>query len=336
MAKIQKKIKLPALKASDNIRAINAVLGAIEEKFGDAIDASPSCDNYVSTGSLIIDRTLGKGVPRGRIVEIYGEEASGKTTMAILMAIQMQKEFPNLYVAFIDLEHAFFLDYAIKLGFNPERLIFRQPSSAEEALELVLGLSGTSACSMIILDSIGALQTQRQLEKDVGEETVGEAARIMSQTLPKICAAASRTATTVVFINQLRAKIVRFGNPTTTMGGKALKFFASLRMEIKRTEVIMQNDYPIGQQIRVKVAKNKVGKPFGICDTILYFGVGFDPVTEVVDLCVQMNIIIQAGAWFKYGDKKVQGKPALVKYIKDNDQLFMELSSKVAQQEAPF
>jgi len=251
------------------------------------------------------------------------------TTLITTICVQAQKLEPDAYVAVVDIEHAFDPIYAKKLGLDLENMIFTQPDSAEEALDTMLSLISSSACSVVVLDSVGGLQTKLQLEKGIGEATMAEVARVLSQTMPKIVKATKRTNTVTVFVNQIRDNIGVYKGGTTTMGGKALKFFSSLRIELKRREVLTEGDTPIGQVMRFKIAKNKVGSPFGVFDTNLFFGYGFDMKSEVVDLAIEKGIIKQGGAWFSFGENKFQGKVKVIEFLRTDDSEYEKIKDLV-------
>ena len=321
----------------DTKRAIKVALSTLKKKYGD--DCFIDTENMpvmpaISSGSLLLDKSIGiGGLPEGRVVEIYGGESSGKTSLITIIGAAAQAKYPDSYVGIVDIEHAFNPPYAASLGLNTEDMLFTQPSSAEEALDTMLSLISSGACSVVVLDSIGGLQTKQQLEKGIGEATMSEVARIMSQSLPKIVKAAKRTNTLVIFINQIRATMAMYGKPETTMGGNALKFFASVRLEIKKIDVLMNGDVPVGQRVRIKIIKNKVGTPFGIVEADLFFGVGFNQKSEIVDLAIQSEFVRQGGAWFflEDGDDelKFQGKAKLLEYINSDESIFESLKEKV-------
>ena len=286
----------------------------------------------ISTGSLSLDAALGVGgYPRGRIIEIYGPESSGKTTLAIHAIAQAQKN--GGVAAFIDAEHAFDRFYAAKLGVNVDELLISQPDNGEQALDIADQLIRSSAIDIIVIDSVAALTPKAEIEGDMGENKVGLQARLMSQALRKLTATISRTNTTCIFINQLREKIgVMFGNPETTTGGNALKFYSSVRLDIRRVTTIKDGDTPIGNQVRVKVIKNKVAPPFRKAEFEITFGEGISRTGEIVDLGVELGIIKKSGSWFSYGESRLgQGRDAVKKIIKDNPELSEELEQQIAE-----
>ena len=312
----------------DKARAIKVALATVKKKYGDDcfIDSNARVAmDAISTGSLTLDDAIGiGGLPQGRVVEIYGEESCGKTSLITTTCAEAQKKYPDGYIGIVDIEHAFHVEYAESLGLDVENILFTQPDSAEEALDTMLSLISSGACSVVVLDSVGGLQTKQQLEKGIGEATMSEVARIMSQTLPKIVKAAKRTNTLVIFINQIRSTMSMYGSPETTMGGKSLKFFSSVRLNLKRTDVLTNAaSEAIGQKIRFKVVKNKVGRPFSVIESELFFGVGFNQRSEIVDLAIAAGYIRQGGAWFYLPDEtKFQGKNNLIEYLAADDEAF--------------
>ena len=271
------------------------------------------------------------GYPRGRIIEIYGPESSGKTTLAIHAIAEAQKA--GGVAAFIDAEHAFDRFYAEKLGVNVNELIISQPDNGEQALEIADQLIRSSAIDILIVDSVAALTPKAEIEGDMGDNRVGLQARLMSQALRKLTATISKTNTCCIFINQLREKIgVMFGNPETTTGGNALKFYSSVRLDIRRVTTLKDGDTPIGNQVRVKVVKNKVAPPFRKAEFEITFGEGISKAGEVVDLGVQYGIIKKSGSWFSYGESRLgQGRDAVKKIIKDNPELCEEIENQIAE-----
>ena len=278
----------------------------------------------------IRDRGVG-GYPKGRIIEIYGPESSGKTTLAIHAIAEAQKR--GGIAAFIDAEHAFDRFYAKKLGVDVDELLISQPDNGEQALEIADQLIRSSAIDIIVIDSVAALTPKAEIEGDMGDNKVGLQARLMSQALRKLTSTISKTNTTCIFINQLREKIgVMFGNPETTTGGNALKFYASVRLDIRRVTTLKDGDTPIGNQVRVKIVKNKVAPPFRKAEFEITFGEGISHVGEIVDLGVELGIIKKSGSWFSYGESRLgQGRDAVKKIIKDNPELSEELEGKIAE-----
>ena len=322
---------------NEKLLALQAAMAKIEKEFGRGSimrmgDQSIENVEVISTGSLSLDAALGVGgYPRGRIIEIYGPESSGKTTLAIHAIAQAQKN--GGVAAFIDAEHAFDRFYAAKLGVNVDELLISQPDNGEQALDIADQLIRSSAIYIIVIDSVAALTPKAEIEGDMGENKVGLQARLMSQALRKLTATISRTNTTCIFINQLREKIgVMFGNPETTTGGNALKFYSSVRLDIRRVTTIKDGDTPIGNQVRVKVIKNKVAPPFRKAEFEITFGEGISRTGEIVDLGVELGIIKKSGSWFSYGESRLgQGRDAVKKIIKDNPELSEELEQQIAE-----
>ena len=281
---------------------------------------------------MALNAALGVGgYPKGRIIEIYGPESSGKTTLAIHAIAEAQKR--GGIAAFIDAEHAFDRFYAKKLGVDVDELLISQPDNGEQALEIADQLIRSSAIDIIVIDSVAALTPKAEIEGDMGDNKVGLQARLMSQALRKLTSTISKTNTTCIFINQLREKIgVMFGNPETTTGGNALKFYASVRLDIRRVTTLKDGDTPIGNQVRVKIVKNKVAPPFRKAEFEITFGEGISHVGEIVDLGVELGIIKKSGSWFSYGESRLgQGRDAVKKIIKDNPELSEELEGKIAE-----
>lgn len=288
--------------------------------------------DVIPTGSLALNAALGVGgYPKGRIIEIYGPESSGKTTLAIHAIAEAQKA--GGIAAFIDAEHAFDRFYAKKLGVNVDELLISQPDNGEQALEIADQLIRSSAIDIIVIDSVAALTPKAEIEGDMGDNKVGLQARLMSQALRKLTSTISKTNTTCIFINQLREKIgVMFGNPETTTGGNALKFYASVRLDIRRVTTLKDGDTPIGNQVRVKIVKNKVAPPFRKAEFEITFGEGISHTGEIVDLGVEMGVIKKSGSWFSYGETRLgQGRDAVKKIVKDNPELAEELEQKIAE-----
>lgn len=285
---------------------------------------------HISTGSLGLDHALGiGGLPRGRVIEIFGPESSGKTTLAIHAIAEAQKE--GGIAAFIDAEHAFDRFYAEKLGVDTENLLISQPDSGEQALEIADHLIRSGAIDIIVIDSVAALTPKSELEGEMGDSKMGLQARLMSQALRKLTSTISKTGCTCIFINQLREKIgVMFGNPETTTGGNALKFYASVRLDIRRIGSIKDKDTVTGNRVRVKVVKNKVAPPFRQTEFEITFGEGISKIGELIDMGVEMDIVKKAGSWFSYGDTKLgQGRDAVKTLLSDNPELATEIETKV-------
>ena len=323
--------------AAEKLKALQAAMAKIEKDFGKGSvmkmgDIGIENVDIIPTGSLALNAALGVGgYPRGRIIEIYGPESSGKTTLAIHAIAEAQKA--GGVAAFIDAEHAFDRFYAEKLGVNVNELIISQPDNGEQALEIADQLIRSSAIDILIVDSVAALTPKAEIEVDMGDNRVGLQARLMSQALRKLTATISKTNTCCIFINQLREKIgVMFGNPETTTGGNALKFYSSVRLDIRRVTTLKDGDTPIGNQVRVKVVKNKVAPPFRKAEFEITFGEGISKAGEVVDLGVQYGIIKKSGSWFSYGDSRLgQGRDAVKKIIKDNPELSEEIENQIAE-----
>ena len=284
----------------------------------------------IPTGSIGLNAALGVGgYPKGRIIEIYGPESSGKTTLAIHAIAECQKA--GGVAAFIDAEHAFDRFYAEKLGVDINNLLISQPDNGEQALEIADQLIRSSAVDLLIVDSVAALTPKKEIEGDMGDSAVGLHARLMSQALRKLTGTIAKTKTTCIFINQLREKIgVMFGNPETTTGGNALKFYASVRLDIRKAQAVKDGDTILGNQVKVKVVKNKVAPPFRKAEFEIMFGEGISKVGEIVDLSTEYEIIKKSGSWFSYGDTKLgQGRDAVKEMLKDNPELCEELEAKI-------
>ena len=319
------------------LKALQAAMDKIEKSFGkgaimrmgeekiENVDAIP-------TGSIGLNAALGVGgYPKGRIIEIYGPESSGKTTLAIHAIAECQKA--GGVAAFIDAEHAFDRFYAANLGVDIDNLYISQPDNGEQALDITDELIRSSAIDIIVIDSVAALTPKKEIEGDMGDSSVGLRARLMSQALRKLTSTIAKTNTTCIFINQLREKIgVMFGSPETTTGGNALKFYASVRLDIRPYGKVKDGDDILGNQVRVKVVKNKVAPPFRKAEFEIIFGEGISKVGEIVDLGVEYNIIKKSGSWFSYGDSKLgQGRDATKNLLRDNPELCEELEAKIIQ-----
>ena len=322
---------------SEKLKALQAAMSKIEKDFGKGSIMKLGDENVenvevIPTGSIGLNAALGVGgYPRGRIIEIYGPESSGKTTLAIHAIAEAQKQ--GGIAAFIDAEHAFDRFYAEKLGVDVNNLWISQPDNGEQALQIADQLISSSAIDILVVDSVAALTPKKEIEGDMGDNVVGLQARLMSQALRKLTSTISKTNTTCIFINQLREKIgVMFGSPETTTGGNALKFYSSVRLDIRRVTSIKDGDEVIGNQVRVKVVKNKVAPPFRKCEFEILFGEGISKVGEIVDLGVEYGIVQKAGSWFSYeGNKLAQGRDAVKKLLKDNPELCEELEAKIMQ-----
>ncbi len=319
----------------EKLKALQAAMSKIEKDFGKGSimklgDEQIENVDVIPTGSIGLNAALGVGgYPKGRIIEIYGPESSGKTTLAIHAMAEAQKA--GGIAAFIDAEHAFDRFYAEKLGVDVNNLYISQPDNGEQALEIADQLIRSSAVDILVVDSVAALTPKKEIEGDMGDSAVGLHARLMSQALRKLTGTIAKTNTTCIFINQLREKIgVMFGNPETTTGGNALKFYASVRLDIRKAAAIKDGDQVIGNQVRVKVVKNKVAPPFRKAEFEITFGEGISKIGEIVDLGVELNIIKKSGSWFSYGDAKLaQGRDATKQLLKDNPELCEELEAKI-------
>jgi recombination protein RecA len=319
----------------DKLKALEVTLGKIEKDFGRGTimklgDHAVDNVQIISTGSIGLDAALGiGGFPRGRVIEIYGPEASGKTTLAIHAIAEAQKN--GGIAAIIDAEHAFDRNYAEKLGVDVENLLISQPDNGEQALEIADHLIRSGALDIIVIDSVAALTPKAEIEGEMGDSKMGLQARLMSQALRKLTANINRTNTSCVFINQLRDKIgVMFGSPETTTGGNALKFYATVRVDIRRTSQIKEGEEIIGNRTRAKIVKNKLAPPFRKADFDIIYGEGISQLGEIVDLGVDFEIIKKSGSWFSYGDTKLgQGRDAVKQILKDNPELYDELKVKI-------
>ena len=319
------------------MKALQAAMSKIEKDFGKGSimrmgDEKIENVEVIPTGSLGLDVALGVGgYPKGRIIEIYGPESSGKTTLAIHAIAEAQKQ--GGIAAFIDAEHAFDRFYAEKLGVDVDNLWISQPDNGEQALQIADQLISSSAVDILVVDSVAALTPKKEIEGDMGESAVGLQARLMSQALRKLTATIAKTNTCCIFINQLREKIgMMFGNPETTTGGNALKFYSSVRLDIRRVTSVKDGDNIIGNHVRVKVVKNKVAPPFRKSEFDIMFGVGINKIGEIVDLGVEYNIIQKSGSWFSYnGSKLAQGREATMTLLRDNPELCEELESLIKQ-----
>jgi recombination protein RecA len=321
----------------EKLKALEVTLGKIEKDFGKGTimklgDHAIENIQVISTGSIGLDAALGiGGFPRGRVIEIYGPEASGKTTLAIHAIAEAQKN--GGIAAIIDAEHTFDRNYAEKLGVDVENLLISQPDNGEQALEITDNLIRSGALDIVVIDSVAALTPKAEIEGEMGDQKMGLQARLMSQALRKLTANISKTNTSCVFINQLRDKIgVMFGNPETTTGGNALKFYASVRVDIRRTNQLKEGEEIIGNRTRVKIVKNKLAPPFKKADFDILYGEGISQLGEIVDLGVDFDIIKKSGSWFSYGDTKLgQGRDAVKQIVKDNPELYEELKAKITE-----
>ena len=317
------------------LKALQAAMSKIEKDFGKGAimrmgEEKIENVDVIPTGSIGLNAALGVGgYPKGRIIEIYGPESSGKTTLAIHAIAECQKA--GGIAAFIDAEHAFDRFYAEHLGVDIDNLYISQPDNGEQALEIADQLIRSSAIDIIVIDSVAALTPKKEIEGDMGDSAVGLQARLMSQALRKLTSTIAKTNTTCIFINQLREKIgVMFGSPETTTGGNALKFYASVRIDIRKKDTLKDGDTPIGNLVKVKIVKNKVAPPFRNTTFEITFGEGISRVAEIVDLGVEHNIIKKSGSWFSYGDSKLgQGRDATKALLQDNPELCEEIEAKI-------
>lgn len=320
---------------TDKLKALQLTLDKLEKSYGKGAimklgDNAVEAIDSISTGSISLDIALGiNGVPKGRIIEIYGPESSGKTTLATHIVAESQKK--GGIAAIIDAEHAFDKSYAKKLGVDVENLLISQPDNGEQALEIADNLIRSGAIDVIVIDSVAALVPKAEIEGEMGDSKMGLQARLMSQALRKLTATISKTGCCCIFINQLREKIgVMFGNPETTTGGNALKFYSSVRLDIRRTSQIKDSDEVAGNRVKVKIVKNKVAPPFRIAEFDIMFGEGISKVGEIIDLGVDFGIIKKAGSWFSYGDTKLgQGRDAVKQLLLDNPELAEEIEQKI-------
>ena len=323
---------------NNKLKALDIAVGQIEKQHGKGTimklgDEALNDVDVISTGSIMVDYALGvQGVPRGRITEIYGPEASGKTTLALQVIAQAQKK--GGYAAFIDAEHAFDPRYAKALGINTEELLVSQPDSGEQALEITETLIRSGALDVIVVDSVAALVPRAELEGEMGDSHMGLQARLMSQALRKITGVVNKTDTACIFINQVREKIgVMFGNPETTTGGRALKFYSSVRLDIRRIGAIKKADEVIGNRTKVKVAKNKVAPPFKVVEFNIMYGKGISRVSEILDLAVQFDIIQTRGSWFRYNGEPIgQGADSAMQFLEEDPSLCDSIEQQVRNQ----
>ena len=320
---------------ADRDKALDTALAQIERQFGKGSvmrlgDETRAPVEVIPTGAISLDIALGiGGLPRGRIVEIYGPESSGKTTLTLQVIAEMQKL--SGVCAFIDAEHALDTQYAQKLGVNLQELLISQPDTGEQALEIVDALVRSGSVDLIVVDSVAALTPKAELEGEMGDALPGLQARLMSQALRKLTATINKTNTTVIFINQIRMKIgVMFGNPETTTGGNALKFYASVRLDIRRTGSIKKGDEVIGNETKVKIVKNKVAPPFKTAEFDILYGEGISREGEIIDMGVEARILDKSGAWYAYNGEKIgQGKDNAREFLRENADLAVEIENKV-------
>lgn len=321
---------------SDRRAALEMALKQIEKQFGKGSimrlgEASAAMNiETVSTGSLALDIALGVGgLPRGRIIEVYGPESSGKTTVALHCVAEVQRRGGQ--AAFIDAEHALDPLYASKLGVNIDELLISQPDTGEQALEIAEALVRSGAVEIIVIDSVAALVPKNELEGDMGDSHVGLQARLMSQALRKLAGAISKSKTITVFINQVREKIgVMFGNPETTTGGRALKFYSTVRIEVRRAEAIKQGNDIVGNRVRIKVVKNKVAPPFKQAEVDMMFGEGISREGSIIDIGAEIDVVQKSGAWYSYGDERIgQGRENAKQYLKDHPEMTEQIDQRI-------
>ena len=326
--------KAAAAMADDKKRAIETAMQQIERTYGKGSimrfgDNTVSNVEAISTGSLALDLALGiGGLPKGRIIEIYGPESSGKTTLALHVLAQAQKAGGE--VAFIDAEHALDITYARALGVKVEDMLVSQPDTGEQALEITEALVRSGAIDVIVVDSVAALVPRAEIEGEMGDSFVGLHARLMSQALRKLAGAINKTNCIVVFINQLREKIgVMYGNPETTPGGRALKYFSSVRIDVRRIETLKVGGEMIGNRTRAKIVKNKVAPPFKEAEFDIIYGEGISKIGEIVDLGVKLDLIDKAGAWYTYGDVRVQGRDSMKEYLREHPDVSDKIEAEI-------
>ena len=319
---------------AERMKAIDLAMAQIEKQFGAGSimklgEAHKIDVATIPTGSLSLDLALGGGLPQGRIVEIYGPESSGKTTLALHAVAEVQKSGGT--AAFIDAEHALDPEYAARIGINLDTLLISQPDTGEQALEIVETLVRSSAVDIVVVDSVAALVPRAEIEGDMGDAHVGLQARLMSQALRKLTGVISKSKTTVVFINQLRLKIgVMFGNPEITAGGQALKYYASVRMDIRGSEQIKDGDQSIGKHVKVKIVKNKVAAPFKVAEFDIMFNEGISSAGDLIDLAVKYGEVAKSGAWYSYKDEKIgQGREAAKQYLKEHPEVMKTLDANI-------
>ena len=331
----EQKKTLPAADTENRKKALELALAQIEKQFGKgSIMKLDTTVNHtipvIPTGSLALDEALGVGgVPRGRVIEIYGPETSGKTTLTLRIIHQVQKLGGT--AAFIDAEHAFDSNYAMKVGVKLEDLLISQPDTGEQALEIAETLVRSNAVDLVVIDSVAALTPRAEIEGDMGDSHMGLQARLMSQALRKLTAAINKSKTCVIFINQIRMKIgVMFGNPETTTGGRALKFYASVRIDLRRTESIKQGEEIVGNRVRAKVVKNKVAAPFKESEFEIYFNEGISYTADILDFGLKHNIIQKSGTWFSFEEERLgQGKDNVRQYLKENQKVLNKLEKQI-------
>ena len=319
---------------NERLKAVDLAVAQIEKQFGKGAIMKLGEGHKIDvetfpTGALSLDLALGGGIPRGRIIEIYGPESSGKTTLALHAVSEVQKR--GGLAAFVDAEHALDPEYAARIGVKLDDLLISQPDTGEQALEIAETLVRSSAVDLVIVDSVAALVPRAEIEGEMGDSHMGLQARLMSQALRKLTGAISKSKTTVIFINQLRMKIgVMFGNPETTAGGQALKYYASVRLDIRRSEQIKDGDNVIGNHVKVKVVKNKVAAPFKVAEFDIMYNEGISTAGDILDLAVKFNLVGKAGAWYEYNGEKIgQGREAAKQFIKDHPAELKKLDAEI-------
>ena len=335
MKKTTKKETGLPIEADDKKKALSTAISQMEKSYGKGIimklgDTADLNVSAVSTGSLSLDMALGiGGVPRGRIIEIYGPESSGKTTVALHVIAEVQKEGGQ--AAFIDAEHALDPVYAKALGVNIDELLVSQPDSGEQALDVTESLVRSGAIDIVVIDSVAALVPQAEIEGEMGQSHVGLQARLMSQALRKLSGSISKTNCIVIFINQLREKVgVMYGNPETTPGGRALKYYSSVRIDVRKVEALKTGSDVYGNRTRAKVVKNKVASPFKVAEFDILYGKGISKSGEILDIAVDLGIISKSGAWFSYGEERIgQGKENVRKFLESNPDIMSDVEAKV-------
>jgi len=319
----------------DKEKALELALAQIDKQFGKGAimrlgQAEKLVTEAVSTGSIALDIALGVGgIPKGRITEVYGPESSGKTTLALHLVAESQKT--GGICAYVDAEHALDPEYARKLGVDIDSLLVSQPSTGEEALEITDGLVRSGAVAMIVIDSVAALVPKAEIEGEMGDSHMGLQARMMSQAMRKLSGSVSKTGCVIIFINQLREKIgVMFGNPETTPGGKALKFYASVRLDIRRVETLKQGTDMVGNRVKVKVVKNKVAPPFRQAEFDIMFGTGISRSGGILDMAIELGLANKSGSWFTYGDQRIgQGRENAKQYLEEHPEIMAEMESRI-------
>lgn len=329
-----------AKEKASRLKAVELAVEQIERQFGQGSimklgEGMNVAVETIPTGSLSLDIALGGGLPQGRIIEIYGPESSGKTTLALHAVAEVQKR--GGLAAFIDAEHAVDPEYAAKIGVKLDDLLISQPDTGEQALEICETLVRSSAVDIVVIDSVAALVPRAEIEGDMGDSHMGLQARLMSQALRKLTGVIAKSKTTVIFINQLRMKIgVMFGNPETTSGGQALKFYASVRLDIRRSEALKDGDNVVGNHVKVKVVKNKVAAPFKVAEFDIMYNEGISTAGDMIDLAVKENLVIKSGAWYSYNDEKIgQGREAAKQFLKDHPKVMQDLDKIIRERSFP-